>query len=43
MKLNLKVDRKDKELGICTDGAAVNVKMHRRRNVGTYFMPHTQG
>ena len=28
-KLNLTVDRKDKELGICTDGAAVNVKMHR--------------
>ena len=28
-KLNLTVKRKDKELGICTDGAAVNVKMHR--------------
>ena len=46
-KLNLTVDRKDKELGICTDGTVVNVKMHRlikeeMGNMNLFYALHTR-
>ena len=38
-KLNLTVQCKDKELGLCTDGAPVNVKMHRlvKEEIGEHY------
>lgn len=39
-KLNLTCRRSDKEIGMCTDGASVNVKMHRlvKADIGEHYL-----